>query len=175
MREETTESSLQRYSSAYKRIIRKVAFISGVVGTITMIGLVLMTVSDVFLRYFFNRPILGSFELTEYLLIPIAMFAIPWAASEKANVRVDLIMGRIKAYKRARVDIGACLFSMILTGVLAWFTVPQALYIMEVEIVSPMLDIPAFPFYFITAFGFFILFFVLISELIDFIHEAKQQ
>ena len=164
-----------KFILAYQRIMRKIAFISGILGTIAMLFLVLMTVADVCLRYFFNHPILGSFELTEYILIPLALFGIPWAASEKANVRVDLIMGKIQNYKRARVDIVTCLLSMILTAVLAWFTVPQAFYIYEVEIVSPRLDIPAYPFYLITALGFFILFFVLISELIDFTREAMQK
>ena len=138
-----------------------------------MMGLlVLMTVADVVLRFFFNNPILGSFELTEYLLVPITCFAIAWASHEKANVRVDLIVGKWSRRPKAILYAASCFLSLIMAFIFAWFTVPQAFYILDINIVSDMLKIPAYPFYFIIALGFFILFFILISSLIEFIEEA---
>jgi TRAP-type C4-dicarboxylate transport system permease small subunit len=156
----------------YKKIITKIARICSILGAISLILLSLLTVCDVLLRYFFNRPIVGSYELTEYLLIPIVFFSIPWTTKEKSNVRVDLIVGRFRANRRAIIYTIACVLSIIVTSVFAWFTVPQAIYIGKSNIHSEMLKIPAYPFYIITALGFFILFFILIDNLIDFIKEA---
>ena len=163
---------MQTIISLYKTIITKIARICGILGAISLILLSLLTVADVLLRYFFNSPIVGSYELTEYLLIPIVFFAIPWATKEKSNVRVDLIVGRFRKNRRAIVYGISCVLSIIVTSVFAWFTVPQAFYIYEIYIHSEMLKIPAFPFYFLTAAAFFILFFILIDNLIDFIEEA---
>jgi TRAP-type C4-dicarboxylate transport system permease small subunit len=158
--------------TTYKKIITKIARICGILGAISLILLSLLTVSDVILRFFFNSPIVGSYELTEYLLIPIVFFAIPWATKEKSNVRVDLIVGGFRKRRRAMLYAISCVLSIMVTFVFAWFTIPQAFYIHKVRIESEMLEIPAYPFYFLTALGFFILFFILIDNLIDFIDEA---
>lgn len=163
---------MQTIITTYKTIMAKIARICGILGAISLVLLSLLTVSDVILRFFFNSPIVGSYELTEYLLIPIVFFAIPWATMQKSNVRVDLIVGKFRDKRRAKIYAVSCILSMIVTAVFAWFTVPQALYIHEVHIDSEMLDIPAYPFYILTALGFFILFFILIDNLIDFIKEA---
>jgi TRAP-type C4-dicarboxylate transport system permease small subunit len=39
------------------------------VGVLTI--MMLLTVSDVLLRFVFNRPILGTLELTEYMMVPV--------------------------------------------------------------------------------------------------------
>jgi TRAP-type C4-dicarboxylate transport system permease small subunit len=164
---------MHKIITVYKTIIKKIAAVCGILGAASLILLSLLTFADVLLRYFFNSPIVGSFELTEYLLIPIVFFAIPWATKEKSNVRVDLIVGRIRKNRRAIIYGISCVLSIIVTSVFAWFTVPQAFYIYDVYIHSEMLKIPAYPFYFLTALGFFVLFFILIDNLIDFIEEAS--
>ena len=164
---------MQTILTKYKTIITKIAHLCGILGAISLVLLSLLTVGDVCLRFFFNSPIVGSYELTEYLLIPIVFFALPWATKEKANVRVDLIVGRIRKNRRAIIYGISCVLSIIVTSVFAWFTVPQAFYIYDVYIHSEMLKIPAYPFYFLTALCFFLLFFILIDNLIDYIEEAS--
>ena len=79
------------YMKAVTSVVNKI----GLLGAFTMIGLMMLTVADVFLRKFFNAPILGSYEITEFLLVVLVFFAIPWAALKKANVKVDLIVGEL--------------------------------------------------------------------------------
>jgi TRAP-type C4-dicarboxylate transport system permease small subunit len=159
-------------TNTYTKIISWIAHACGLLGTIFLAGLMLMTVADVVLRYFFNAPILGSFEITEYLLVVIVFFALPWAALKRVNVRVDLIVGKFTPKRRAKFDAVTCAFSMIVTGFFAWYTVPQTIYVYRLYTVSDMLEIPSWPFYFMVAFGFFLLFLVLIETFIDFLKKA---
>lgn len=166
------ESVMKNYLNAYCKGASKIAYISGIFGTLSMGFLVLMTVCDVFLRFFFNKPILGSFEITEYAMIPIIFFAIPWATQQKANVRVELFIGKIRKKPRAVLYSVTCAMSVVIAFALTWFTVPQSFYIKQIYIKSDMLKIPAYPFYFITALGLFILFIILVANLIEQIEEA---
>jgi TRAP-type C4-dicarboxylate transport system permease small subunit len=166
---------MKKWALTYKYIAGRMALVCGIISAISTVALVLLTVGDVFLRYFFNSPILGSFELTEYLLIPIIFFAIPWATMEKANVRIDLIVGKLRQKNRAVIYAVSCFLSMVVTFSIAWYTVPQIAYIHRIKVRSDMLRIPAYPFYFLVAVGLFMLFFVLIANLIDFIDEAVNQ
>lgn len=161
--------------SVYKQGVGKIAYASGVLGSLAMGFLVLLTVGDVFLRFFFDRPILGSFEITEYAMIPIIFFAIPWAAKEKVNVRVELFVGKMRKKPRAALYGVTCAMSIVIAFALTWFTIPQAFYIKQIYIKSDMLKIPAYPFYFITALGLLILLLILIVNLFEFIEEATSK
>ena len=46
-------------------------------GATLLFGMMLLTTADVILRYFFNRPITGSFELTQYLMVMIVSLLLP--------------------------------------------------------------------------------------------------
>ena len=164
---------LNKMINTYTKIVNSVTHKWGFFGALVMIGLMLLTVGDVVLRYFFNAPILGSFELTEFILVVMVFFAIPWATVKKANVRVDLFVGRLPLRVRTIFDIVTCFMGLIVTALFAWYTVPQAIYIWRLYSVSDMLEIPVYPFYFMVAFGFFLLFFVLVANLIEFIKKAK--
>ena len=158
--------------NTFTKIVTKIAQISGLLGTFMLAGLMLMTVADVFLRKFFNKPILGSFEITEYLLVVVVFFAIPWAAMNRVNVRVDLIVGKFTPKLLAKFDAVTCVLSLFVTGIFAWYTVPQVIYEFRLYRVSDMLEIPTWPFYLMVALGFFLLFIVLVETLIGFIKKA---
>ena len=156
----------------YIKAVNYLASVFGLIGAFVMAGLMLMTIADVLLRYLFNKPILGSYELTELAMVAIAFLAIPYAAAKRVNVRVDLVVGLLPKRVIARFDSVTCVLSIIITGFLAWYTIPQALYIKGVGVQTEMLRIHTYPLYFLVAFGFFLLFFVLIGNLIELVKKA---
>ena len=166
---------MNKIASKYLKATDALGRFCGIVGVIMMVLLVLLTVADVFLRFFFNSPILGSFELTEYLLVVIVFFAIPWATQEDINVRVDLFTGKLRGRNQAKVYAVSCVLSIVITFILGWYTVPQAKYIYDLNVESDMLKIPSYPFYFLVAIGFFFLFFILIARFIRYIEEAVSE
>ena len=158
--------------NTYMKTVTSVVNKIGLLGAFSMIGLMMLTVADVFLRKFFNAPILGSYEITEFLLVVLVFFAIPWAALKKANVKVDLIVGELSERVQAGFSSVTCFLSFVVTGFFGWYTIPQAVYIFKLGSVSDMLEIPYYPFYFFVAFGFFTLMFVLFANLIEFVRKA---
>jgi TRAP-type C4-dicarboxylate transport system permease small subunit len=161
-----------RMMTTYAKIVNSVTRVFGFLGAVTMIGLVVMTVVDVFLRYFFRAPILGSFELTELFLVVMVFFGIPWAAIRKANVRVDLFVGRLPPRTLATFDSVTCFLSLVIIAFCAWYTVPQIIYIWRLHSVTDMLEVPIYPFYIAVAVGFFLLFFILVANFIEFVKKA---
>jgi TRAP-type transport system small permease protein len=158
--------------SRYIATARIVSWICGFIAAVATVCMILITVSDVFMRYFFNKPVNGSFELTEYLMIIIVFMAIPWATMRGAHVRVDLITGRFAIKKQAILYAISCLLAMIIAFLIAWYTIPEAIYVFNLKTKSDMLDIPAYPFYFVIVVGFFILLFILFAVLIQYIEKA---
>jgi TRAP-type C4-dicarboxylate transport system permease small subunit len=160
---------------AYIKKMNSLASLLGLIGASIMAGLMVLTVADVVLRAIFNAPILGSFEITELALVPIAFLAMSFAAAKRVHVRVDLIVGKLPQRLLARFDSVTCCLSLIITAFLAWYTIPQTLYIMRLGMRTDMLKIPIYPLYFVVAFGFFLLFFVLLGNLIEIVRRAVKR
>ena len=163
---------MQAIIDGYRRLAKIISWFCGLIAALAAVVMTLMTVGDVLMRYFFNKPILGSFELTEYLLVIVVFFAIPWATMEGAHVRVDLITGRFVRKTQGILYAISCILSMIITFLFACYTFPEAKYVLELGEQSDMLNIPAYPFYYLVGIGFFVIFFVLIAVFFQYIEEA---
>lgn len=67
--------------------LRVVALAAGVV----LMGMMLLTGVDVIGRYFFNIPVPGSAEATEFMLALIVFAGLPVAAARREHIQIDLI------------------------------------------------------------------------------------
>jgi TRAP-type C4-dicarboxylate transport system permease small subunit len=158
--------------NAYKRIIGNISHKLAYVAAALILAMMMLTVADVFLRYFFNAPINGTYEITELMMVLVFAPTLAWTAMRGANVRVDLLVGRFPNRVQGAFDSATCLLSLFVTGVITWFTVPQAMFVYRIKTVSDQLEIPFYPFFIVIAVGFFLLIFALVSNLIDFLTKA---
>ena len=71
-------------------IIKAVSRIANGVGMAVLTFMMLVTVADVFLRYAFNKPILGTVELCEYMMVAVVYLALPLCAFRGGNARVEV-------------------------------------------------------------------------------------
>ncbi|TFL14770.1 TRAP transporter small permease [Pusillimonas caeni] len=85
--------------------IRALAFIAGAV----LFLLMLATFADVVGRYFFNHPLLGTYELTQLALALIIFSALPWVTWKSEHVEIDFVYTRLsprgKKVNRICVDL----------------------------------------------------------------------
>jgi TRAP-type C4-dicarboxylate transport system permease small subunit len=154
------------------QVSKKVGWMCGCIAAITTMALIAITVCDIFLRFVFNKPINGTFELTEYAMIIIVFMAIPWATTRNVHVRVDLLTGKFSAKKQTIIYAISCFLSMIITFLFGWYTYPEILYAYDIQFKSDMLDIPTYPFYIIIMIGFFLLLFTLLAVFLEYINDA---
>jgi TRAP-type C4-dicarboxylate transport system permease small subunit len=61
------------------------------VASVGMLLLMLVTVVDVFLRFLFNSPLRGSYELVECLLVVVITFGMPATFLKRQNIAIDII------------------------------------------------------------------------------------
>ncbi len=122
-------------------------------GAAALFAMMLLTAADVTGRYVFNKPILGAFELTEFLvLILIFSFLAPTQA-HKSHVSVDLLLGRLPRKWQGAIAVfnhAVCLFLM---GLFVWMSTVRAFELKEFVEASPNLGIPKYPFAFFVVLG----------------------
>jgi len=144
------------------------------IGATTLALMMFLTALDVGLRYIFNRPLPGAFELVEYMMAIIIPFCIAYCAEQRGHVAVELILARfpksIQGFVEALVTFVAMLFALII----AWQNI---LYIGEVygsHLTSAVLLIPAYPFVIPVALGIGAFALMLLVQLVEIISKVKK-
>jgi TRAP-type C4-dicarboxylate transport system permease small subunit len=129
--------------------------------------LMLLTCSDVILRYLFNKPIMGSFELTEFIMAIIVSFSLANCALQKGHIRVDLVVIMLPKRVQGIMNSIANLAFLVLFALITWRIVPRAMQMIEVNQVALILRIPVAPFVLIVAIGTAVLCLVLLKNFFD--------
>lgn len=153
-------------------ILNRVSLVASGLGIVFMVAMLLLTVGDVFLRFVFNRPVLGSVEITEYLMVGTGFLGIAWCAAKGGHVGVDLIVSHLPPRVQAAIDSVTCLLSLGVVPLVAWQAFVQAGYAKAENMQSDLLDIPAYPFYLIVGIAYVLFSLVLINTFVRFVTKA---
>lgn len=156
------------------KIINFLSRISTGLAMFVLMFMMLLTVSDVFMRYIFIRPITGTTELTEYLMV-CALFGIVPCALENRHIKVDVVTQRLPPKIYAIVDIITLLGGLVLVVILAWQGFAAGLYELSFNVKSSMLKIPDFPFYVVLATSFAVLSLIMVVLIIQRIAELVKR
>lgn len=133
------------------KIIHFLSRLAGYLAT-AMLGLMmLLTVADVCLRYFFNSPITGTTEVTEFMMVLVVFPALAWCAVNHRHVKVDLLMANFPPKVQLVVDTITLVLTLAIFTVITWQSFIESTY---VRTTSSLLMLSFAPFYWILSFSF---------------------
>jgi TRAP-type C4-dicarboxylate transport system permease small subunit len=148
--------------------------IVGFLSLVTLVVMMCITTADVILRYLFDSPIMGSFELTEILMVSMAGLSLAWCTLKSGHIRVDIITNMFSKKTNKTIDI----INYIITAALCGFVVPALInrYIEgeKLDVRTYVLRIPEGPFVLLLTFGYFLTFLVLIVKTVKSISGEKK-
>ena len=151
-----------------QRIIQKLIRSVNYISCALIVAMMLLTVIDVLLRYLFTRPIAGSVEIVELMLVVIVFFGIAFTGLQKGHVALDLVVNRLPERARAFVYSITCALSLFTFSLIVWQSIVQARWAQGKNIVTGVWGISQFPFYYIIAFGCILLCIVFLREFIEY-------
>jgi TRAP-type C4-dicarboxylate transport system permease small subunit len=154
------------------KIIHFLSRIMNIFASAVLVAMMLLTVADVCLRYFLRQPILGATELTENMMVCMAFFALAWCAGQQGHLRVDLVVSRFSPRMQAVFDSITSMVGLIIVALIAWRSFLEGLAVRQLNIISSLLKIPAFPFYYVVAAGCALLCLVMVAQFIRDINKA---
>lgn len=137
-------------------------------------AMMLLVVSDVLATLVFSRPITGTVEITEYMMICLLVGMAPTAIAGQ-HVRVDALVQRLKPRVQAILDIILYLFCLGMAAMLTWRGLEQGLLVQSYHATSSMLRIPKFPFYMVLVISFTMLTLAIIFLLVQRIVEVVKR
>jgi TRAP-type C4-dicarboxylate transport system permease small subunit len=137
------------------------------IAAIVLTAMMFLIMTDVVLRYIFNSPITGSYEIIQYMLTILISFAVVYCAYKRSHVSVDIVFDLLPPKPQSIVACLGVLIVLILFILIAWENV---LYIKETydqRMTSTVLYIPTFPFVAAVAVGFVALCLVMFIEFLN--------
>jgi TRAP-type C4-dicarboxylate transport system permease small subunit len=134
----------------------------GLVSVVSYVGfglIMLITVVDVFMRFVFNSPILGSYEIIERIVFCGVFASFAYAQLQKSHIQISMALLLLPRRLRYVCVTLTGLLSAGIVLIMAYAAVVQAQTAFKAHYVTGVLKIPLYPFYWIegvTMFAFFV-------------------
>jgi len=108
-------------------------------------AIILLTCIDVSMRYFFSRPIAGTYDLVSLMGAVIAAFAMPYTMLMRGHVAVDLLVRKLSKRKQLAVETVTHVVGILLFLILTWQCAGLAADMKAAGEVTPTLLLPFYP------------------------------
>ena len=82
-----------RTTSYLTKILRVIFDLELKAAMLALVAMMLVVVADVFMRYAFNAPIRGSYDIVEVCLVVFVFFGVPSVIAQRQEIVIDLIDG----------------------------------------------------------------------------------
>jgi TRAP-type C4-dicarboxylate transport system permease small subunit len=150
----------------FRKTVQMASYGACFIGMFLAIPLMLLTVGDVMGRSFFNKPIPGTFELSEYMLAVIVLLGAAYTQQVKGHVGVDFLTSRYSPRAQAVLQAVTTLAGLLIITILVWQGYLEGIH---EKAVSDQLRVPQWPFKLLVAVGGLLLW---LELLLDFISSA---
>lgn len=155
------------------RAIHRTVFYACVAGMMVIFLMMLLTTFDVIGRSFFNRPITGTYELSQYMLVIIALLGIAYVQQTDRYVRVTFFTDKLSLRGQLALDSIFTLVTLAVFSLMVWQGWEGGFYAAQVKSDSAVLHIPSYPFEFFIAVGAFLLSLELLLKLVTTVKNLK--
>ena len=152
----------------FRQVVRKASYGACFVGMFLAIPLMLLTVGDVVSRSFFNKPIPGTFELSEYMLAVLVLLGAAYTQQVKGHVGVDFLTSRFSPKVQATLQAATTFAGLLIIAILVWQGYLEGIH---EKAVSDQLRVPQWPFKLLVAVGGLLLW---LELLLDFIASVQK-
>ncbi len=130
---------MERFSLTINRFLTHI-------GSIALAVLMFLTVADVFGRYLFNRPVHGTFELTEMLMVLIVFMALGLAQHDNEHISLDLAYNYIPGRLKAMTDTVVEAVNLVVVVGITWQLYEYSVRMSVGNYTTAVLELPIYPF-----------------------------
>lgn len=149
---------------SFKRFVYKMSAGLNLAGLCLTLVMVLLVVVDIFGRALFNVPLQGSYELVEYIMGLVIVFAIGYTQVRNAHINVPGLLELLPAGGQKVMQALVSLVGAATYALFAWQAFLKAGNEIQAKTESAVLAIPKFPFLYACAFGFGLLALVYLAQ-----------
>lgn len=144
------------------------------VGGGLLVGMMLLIACDVFLRFFFNKPVPGTFELVEIMMGATVSMSIAYCGYKRGHVAVEVITEILPLKLKSVFELAHGAVCAVFFATIAVKGAQQAGVIRESQTVTTLLEIPIFPFIWMFVIGSALLTLVYCKQVVMILSGKKE-
>jgi len=138
-----------------------------------LLGILALMSAEVFARYLFNKPILGTVEISSYLLVIFCFTGMAFVQSQRGHINIELVTQKLPTGFQRTLRIIMLILSLVIFAVITWQMTIAFWKSWEMQEVRwGALPVPVWPVKFMIAFGSFTL---CLQFLLDIFDEIKNK
>lgn len=150
------EMVLDNVARGIERWTRPLSVWMSSLGAICLMVMMFWVVADVIMRGLFNRPIIGSYEIVEYMMVAFVFMSFAHAQFCRVHICVPVVVEKLSPRTRAAVDAFTGIVTLGMAAIMVWGSLRQTQAIWAANQTSAVLFIPKWPFELLTGFGLLI-------------------
>ncbi|MFH1647757.1 MAG: TRAP transporter small permease [Chloroflexota bacterium] len=166
---------LSKLADSVNRLVRPAVAVLHGAGVGVLAAMMVLTASDVALRYVFNRPIVGSYDLTEYMMAIVVSFGLAYCAFFRGHVSVDIVVSHLPRRAQAVIDGTTGLLGIFLFALITWQSWVYMKLLFASGLESTVLLIPRYPFAGVVCLGSAFLTMALLANFLEFLSQAVRK
>jgi TRAP-type C4-dicarboxylate transport system permease small subunit len=157
----------------YLRIVNNIGKGTQYLALLAICAAMLLIVANVALR-FFGKPILGTYELFQLIIVVVAITGIIYAAIRGAHVCIDFVTKRIPKNTLKYVLIMSSLIILIYMIAMAWRTIYSGFLSWSTGETTSIMHYPVGPFRLVFGLGWGVMCLVIMADLFKALVEARK-
>lgn len=127
--------------------IEKFTTAIGYVSFVCVAAMMLLNTADVLFHSIFNKNIIGSYDITQRLLMCAVFCSFAYAQSKKAHINMTLIIAKLPRAPRFIIFSLMSLLSAAVSGAMTWAAYVQTIDCIKKGYVTDVIYMPLWPFY----------------------------
>ena len=135
-----------------------------IIGGVAVLGLMSLATGNVILRFFFNAPYRGAYEVVGFLGAIVIAFALGYTQKRKGHIVVDILTERFPKRVNRVLDGISYFITTIFFAIVSWQLFVWGMKISKSGEVSETIKIIFHPFVYSVAVGFVVFSFTLMMD-----------
>lgn len=90
-------------------------------GCLLLLAALIAVCLDVVMRYFFNSPIPGVLQFSEYILLYIPFLAAAYVLREESHIRIDIVLNRFNPRGQSKINLVTSLVGFLVLLILSYY------------------------------------------------------
>lgn len=132
---------MSNFKKSIYKLVKRISSSFMTIGAIAIVFMMLLTAVDVILRYVFNSPILGGYEITSLLLVAAVFFCIAHTFLHDGHISVELLVSKLPVKSQRWFAKFSYLIVFLLFALITWQSIFQAGVLFRNNEVTPELEI----------------------------------
>ena len=145
-----------------------------IIGGVAVLSLMSLATGNVILRFFFNTPYRGAYEVVGFLGAIVIAFALGYTQKRKGHIVVDILTERFPKRINRILDAVNYFITMIFFAIVSWQIFVWGIKIAKSGEVSETIKIIFHPFVYCVAIGFLVFSLTLLNDFLKSLQTKEE-